>query len=218
MTFAGELLADAWAPLLQLADGVDEQTGWTPTQLPGWTTRDLLFHLASDAQRALVALFTPAPLSTTDEIGYWRLWTPGTENAGLSLRTTRATASQWSTAQGPAKLFAETARAVLRAAHSADPQAVVATQGGALTIDALLRTVAVEAAVHHLDLEPVLPERPADAVLAEVRHALDGLLGQPAPADWDGVRWARLGTGRAQPNARELEALGALSGRLPLFG
>jgi len=218
MADAQELLAEAWTPLVALADGVDEAMGWTPTLLPGWTTRDLLFHLAGDAQRALVALFTPASTPTTDEIDYWREWTPGTEGAQAGLRGTRTIASQWSSVRGPAELFAETARAALRAAQRIDPASVVATQGRALTADALVRTLAIEAAIHHLDLEPVLPKRPSDSVLGEVRRVLDALLGQPAPADWDSVRWARLGTGRVQPSSSEAAALGPLVDRLPLFG
>ena len=171
VTTGAELLAAAWAPLLALADGIDDDRGWTPTHLPGWVVRDLLFHLSGDAQRALVALFTPAPdpddSADTDEVDYWRVWTPGTDSARTGLRSTRAIASQWSSVRGPAQEFAETARAATRAAGAADPEARVLTQGRTLTVDALLRTLAVEAAVHHLDLEPVQPDPPAQSCSAK---------------------------------------------------
>ena len=218
MNVALGLLVDASTPLIDLAHTADEPVGWTPSRLPGWTTRDLLFHLASDAQRALVALFSPASEPTTDEIDYWRPWTPGTAESAAGLRATRTMASQWSSVRGPADLFRETARAALRAARAADPADVVSTQGRALTVDALLRTLAVEAAVHHLDLEPVVPEPPASSVLVEVRRVLEALLGRSVPTHWDNARWARLGTGRESPTDDESKELGSSADRLPLFG
>jgi uncharacterized protein (TIGR03083 family) len=218
-----ELLVAAWGPIITLADGLDDDRGWTPTNLPGWTVRDLIFHLASDAQRGLVALFTPAKDSenetlVVDEVDYWRAWQPGTDGAQAGLRSTRAISSQWASVRGPVTLFTETARAAMRAARAVDPNDRVETQGYVLTVDALLRTLAVEAAVHHLDLEPVLPERPADLVLHEVRRVLDLLLGQAVPSAWDDVRWARLGTGRALPDENERAYLGSRVRQLPLFG
>ena len=223
MTSPIDLLAAAYAPLLALSDRLatddDEATGWTPTALPGWTVRDLVFHLAGDAQRALVALHTPAPgAADTDEVGYWSAWQPGSDAAQRGLRATRTMASQWSSVRGPARTYGETARAVLHALATADPEQVVATQGHALTVRALASTLAVEAAVHHLDLEAVAPEPPAAAVLAEVRRVCDTLLGTPAPSTWADARWARLATGRASLTTIERTALGDASSRLPVFG
>jgi hypothetical protein len=213
------LLAEAYAPLLLLAERVDEAQGWTPTGLPGWTVRDLLLHLASDCQRALVALATPVDgPADTDEVTYWSEWQPGTDAARAGLRGTRIMATAWTSVRGPADLYTETARAVLHVAESADPVAVVATQGRRLTVHALLHTLAVEAAVHHLDLEPVLPDPPSPLVLREVRRVLDGLLGEPAPADWDDIRYARTGTGRLPLDPHERAALGPRADRFPLFG
>jgi hypothetical protein len=212
-------LAAAYRPLLALAGSIDDDQGWAPTLLPGWCVRDLIFHLASDCQRALVALATPvAEPPDTDEVSYWSRWQPGTEGAQAGLRGTRIMSSAWSSVRGPAGLYVETAHAVLVAAGRADATSVVGTQGHRLTVDALLHTLTVEAAVHHLDLAPVLPEPPADEVLAAVRHVLDGLLREPAPAHWDVVRYVRLGTGRAELTDDERRELGALAGRFPLFG
>lgn len=213
------LLASAYEPLIRFADRVDERQGWSATNLPGWTARDLLFHLAGDCQRALVALATPddgAP--DTDDVSYWSHWEPGTPGAQAGLRGTRIMASAWTSVRGPAGLYAETARAVLVAAARADLDSTVATQGHRLTVRALVSTLAVEAAVHHLDLEPVLRDRPADAVLAEVRRVLDGLLGSPAPLSWDDARYALVGTGRQELTDAERCELGERAGRFPLFG
>jgi Mycothiol maleylpyruvate isomerase N-terminal domain len=66
------LLAAAYRPLFALAATVREEDGWLATRLPGWTFRDLLFHLAGDAQRALVAFGTRSERSAdTDAISYW---------------------------------------------------------------------------------------------------------------------------------------------------
>lgn len=204
---------------MRFAEHVDEHQGWTATRLPGWTVRDLLLHLASDCQRALVALATPsAGPPDTDEVSYWRAWRPGTPDAEAGLRGTRIMASAWSSVRGPADLYVETARAVLTVAREADPGTVVTTQGRQLCVGSLLHTLAVEAAVHHLDLEPVLPEPPAASVLAEVRRVLDGLLGAPAPREWEDIRYARTGTGRLPLDDEERAVLGPLAERFPLFG
>lgn len=214
-----DLLVDAYRPIVDLATHVDESQGWTPSLLPGWTVRDLLLHLAFDCQRALVALATPSDQPPdTDEVSYWSDWVPGTENAQALLRGTRIMASAWTSVRGPAELFIETAHAVMTVAARTDPEAVVTTQGRNLTVDSLLGTLTVEAAVHHLDLEPVLPEPPAAHVLAEVRHTLDRLLGSKVDVQWSEVRYIRVGTGRATMDTRERATLGPLAHRFPLFG
>lgn len=210
----------AYADLLALTDPLDDVAGWTPTGLPGWAVRDLVFHLLGDAQRALVALGTPADgPPDVDAVSYWRAWQPETTGADASRRTVRIMASCWSSVTSIAALYGETARAVLQLGARTDPSAVVATQGHAITVDDLLSTLAVEAAVHHLDVVAHW-ERPGPSAtsLAEVRGTLDALLGRPAPFSWDGARWALLGTGRGEPTAAERAWLGADAGRLPLFG
>jgi hypothetical protein len=216
---SADLLAEAYRPIVDFATQVDESQGWTPSLLPGWTVRDLLLHLASDCQRALVALATPSlEPPDTDEVSYWSRWMPGTEGAQAGLRGTRIMASAWASVRGPADLYVETARAVMTVAANTSPDAVVTTQSRILTVDSLLRTLAVEAAVHQLDLEPVLPDPPAAFVLREVRRTLDGLLGVATDVEWTDVRYIRVGTGRLPMDDREHEALGPLADRFPLFG
>ncbi len=214
-----QILRDAYAPLVDFAQQVDEEQGWVASLLPGWTVRDLVFHLAADCQRALVALATPSPgPADTDEVSYWSEWKPGSHIGQANLRGTRIMASAWSSIDGPVSLYVETAHAVLHAAERADPAAVVVTQGRRLTVDSLVRTLAVEAAVHHLDLEPASPGMPTASVLREVRRVLDGLLGMQAPQEWDDVHYVRIGTGRLRPSQDERAALGQFADRLPLFG
>lgn len=125
------LLGAAYRPLIDFAADLDEERGWAATALPGWTVRDLVLHLAGDAQRALVALATPSSGDPdTDAISYWRQWTPGTDGAQAGLRAMRIMASVWTSVRGPAELYVETARAVLVAAAGADPGAVVRPRTG----------------------------------------------------------------------------------------
>jgi hypothetical protein len=205
----------AYRAVLSDVDGVDDEIGWQPTRCAAWTVRDLLHHLLTDAQRALVALHTPtARRPDVDAVSYWKPWRPDTAGAEAGRRGTRIMASAWSSVRPITELYAETARAVLVAAAERADSEVVTTQGHAITVADLLSTLAVEATVHHLDLR--LGECSA-AGLAETRRVLDGLLGRPA-AVGDDVRWALVGTGRESPTVEELAALGDDAGRLPLFG
>jgi len=215
------ILDDAYRAFADVVHGLDDDASWTPTGCTGWTARDLVFHCLADAQRALVALHTPADREPdVDAVGYWAAWTPGGTGAANGRRWARVSASmfaQWSPLR---ELYLETAAAVRLAATTSEPSAVVATQGHALRVDDLLSTLAVEATVHHLDLVAHLPEapRPATSGLREVRRVLDGLLGRPEPVGWDDVRYALAATGRVELTALEREQLGADAERLPLLG
>ncbi len=214
-----DLLHDAYEPLIEFASTVDESTGWTPTELPGWAVRDLIYHLATDAQRALLALARPTrDVFDLDEVSYWANWQPGTPTADAALRGVRISASAWTSVRGPADLFAGTASAVLAQAERVDADDCVSTQGHVLTVEALLRTLTVEAVVHHLDFGATIANKPTKSGLGEVRHVLDGLLGESGPAQWGDVTYARLGTGRDQLSSEQRSSLGRLARRFPLFG
>jgi len=113
----------------------------------------------------------------------------------------------------------ETAAAACRAARAC-PHGALTTQGHVLATADFIATLAVEAAVHYLDLTAGLPAAPPPdaASLALVRRVLDGLLGTPLPGDWDDRTCALKGTGREALTAAERSALGARADRLPLFG
>lgn len=116
-------------------------------------------------------------------------------------------------------MHAETARAAAHAARHSDPGAVVGTQGHALTVDDLLSTLVVEAAIHHVDMVVHLPHvaRPTAAPLAEARRVVDALASKPFPADWADEDVVLLGTGRARPSADQAPMLGTVADELPLF-
>ncbi len=123
-------------------------------------------------------------------------------------------ASAWSVIDPLVDLYVEMARAVLIAAGERSAEDLVATQGHVLTVGDLCSTLAVEATVHHLDLDlgGLSPRG-----LAEVRRVLDGLLGRAAPIA-DDARYAMLGTGRLPLSEDEQALLGADAAALPLFG
>ncbi len=213
-----DLLAAAYEPLVGVAEGLDDDAGWVATELPGWTVRDLVFHLLSDAQRALVALGTPSDSpADTDEVGYWAAWSQGEAEARTDLRNTRIMASCWGSVTPLAASYAATARAVLTLAAQTHPEEVVVTQGHRIQVGALLSTLAVEATVHHLDLGERADTAPSEAGLAETCRVLDALLGGTVEVGWSPARQALVGTGRREPSEAERTALGARAARLPLF-
>lgn len=209
------VLEASYQELIGVVSGLDDDTGWQNTRCAGWTVRDLVHHLLTDAQRALVALHTPASgPADVDAVSYWKPWQPGTPGAEAGRRGTRIMASAWSSVEPIAAAYVETATAVLVAGHEPAADDLVGTQGHVITVDALFSTLAVEATVHHLDLR--LGE-PCQTGLAETRRVLDGLLGERASIV-DASRYLLIGTGRETLTVEEAEALGAAADRLPLFG
>jgi uncharacterized protein (TIGR03083 family) len=197
-----------------------DQESWLPTGCAGWAVRDLVFHCLGDAQRALVALHTPASCPPDrDAVTYWLGWPPDPPGAANGRRWNRVGASMFLDFRQLRDLYLETAAAAVTAAEAADPGRPVATQGHVLTAGDLMLTLAVEASIHHLDLVTDLPTAPGPAPtgLASVRATLDGLLGRPLPLDWSDEHYARAATGRAPLTQADRLALGTEADRFPLF-
>ncbi len=215
---ASTALRIAYSDLTTIAATLDEQDAWQPTRCAGWAVRDLLVHLLGDAQRGLVALATPAAgPADRDALTYWADAPGGRDPDFRELRAQRTIASAWGL--GPlSRTFGDTSRAVVTLAGRASPDAPVAAGDHVMRVDDLVTTLAVEAAVHHLDLVVALGRPgPRAEPLALVRHTLDGLLGRPAPTEWSDEWWALVGTGREPPGGRERRELGADAALLPLL-
>ena len=215
-----ELLTASYRSLSGLVADLRPEEAWQPTGCAGWAVLDLTQHLVDDARRGLVALATPAePPATSDAVAYWRAWRPTTAQDEDVAWRTRVRASVAGGLADLSAVYAELVAAVTVLAGRIAPDDLVGTQGHVLRADDLLSTLAVEAAVHHLDLVAHLDRPgPAPEALAEVRRVLEGLLGGPLPAGWDDPTAARRGTGRAPLVDADRAVLGASAERFPLFG
>jgi hypothetical protein len=118
-----------------------------------------------------------------------------------------------------AREWHETANAAVRAARAC-PYATLATQGHTLTTADFMATLAVEAAIHYLDMTITLPmaPQPHGESLTLVRRVLNELAGTPLPSAWDETTCALKGTGRLPLTAADRAMLGPLAEKLPLFG
>ena len=215
-----QLLTRAYSDVAGVLGALAPHEAWEPTGCAGWSVVDLGFHLLSDARRCLVALNTPADgPPDTDAVQYWRAWRPPAPGDEVELWSTRIAASVHGGLPGISHRYAEASGAALVAASRVRPDDLIGTQGHVLTVADFLSTLAVEAAVHHLDLVVRL-DRPGPSAgpLAEVRRVLEGLLGGPLPAGWDDTTAARRGTGREPLTDEDRAELGATVEAFPLFG
>ncbi len=215
-----QLARDSYSAFGRVVRALDEDQSWTGTACQGWAVRDLTHHCLVDAQRALVALHSPSSRpADRDAVSYWRDWAPNGQGAAQGRRFSRVGASMFLNWGQLRDLYLETAAAVIDAAVSTSAQNAVGTQGHVLTADDLMRTLCVEATIHHLDLVVDLPGRagPAASALGEVRRVLDGLVGQQVATGWADERYARVATGRVRLTAEEASELGPLAHRFPLF-
>ena len=213
-----------------VAGGLGEADLMRPSRCAGWAVADVLYHELLDARRALRTFASPADRPPDcDDVSYWTNYAPGgdgasgggapayAEESAAHARYVRIAAA----AYPPGALaweWSETAAAAVRAGRACGHKAVT-TQGHVLTVADFAATLAVEAAVHYLDLTVALPDAPAPepASLALVRRVLAGLLGAPLPASWDDVTAALKGTGRDPLAEADRRALGPSASTFPLF-
>jgi uncharacterized protein (TIGR03083 family) len=216
-----------------LTGGLGEADLMRPSRCAGWAVADVLYHQLLDARRALRTFASPSDTpADRDDVSYWRDYAPdgdGQDGPGGGAASTYAAESaaharyvrNAASAYPPGALaweWAETAAAACRAARACGHRAVT-TQGHVLTVTDFAATLAVEAAVHYLDMTVALPGAPSPdpASLALVLRVLDGLLGAPLPASWDDVTAALKGTGRDPLTEADRRDLGPLAARFPLF-
>jgi uncharacterized protein (TIGR03083 family) len=218
-----DALDAAYGNVTAVAGGLGDADLMRPSRCAGWAVADVLYHELLDARRALRTFASPADQPPDrDDVSYWTDYAPSgsadfAEQSAAHARHVRIAAA----AYPPGALaweWSETAAAAVRAGRACGHQTVT-TQGHVLTVADFAATLAVEAAVHYLDLTVALPGAPAPepASLALVRRVLDGLLGAPVPAAWDDVTAALNGTGRDALTEADRQALGSLATRFPLF-
>ena len=239
---ARQALASAYRRITDTVTGLAEVDFLRFSGCRGWTVADLLLHELCDAQRALVALASPA--DEPSDVDFVSYWTPFKPSEGTDLPHTRYIRA-WSAAySGPLMIVEQwtaTAGAAVRAATAAPADGRIRTQGHVLDVPDFLVTLATEAAIHHLDLTVDLPEAPRvpDDAAAVAVLTLNGLLGRaghapppdravdsdtvaaPAadpPAGWSPEEYLRKGTGRAPLTDADRAALGPAAASFPLLG
>ncbi|WP_422734530.1 maleylpyruvate isomerase N-terminal domain-containing protein [Micromonospora sp. WMMD558] len=161
-----DALAQAYDGITRIVADLDDADLQRPTRCRGWLVADLLLHLVGDAQRALVALASPADgPPDVDDVSYWRSFPPGDDGEGVRHAWwVRRSAAAFERPSGIVRLWTDTAPAAVRAAGAADPAGHVATQGHVLRVPDLLATLTTEAVVHHLDLVLDRPDAPGPGV------------------------------------------------------
>lgn len=218
-------LDGAYVQVTEAITGLDDSSFFRPSRCSGWAVGDVLYHQLLDARRALRTFASPGSgPPDRDDISYWRPFgaggeiPPGSNPAAEHARHVRIAASAFT----PDKLiweWTDTAEAACRAARACRYE-LVATQGHVLRAADFIGTLAVESAVHYLDLAYGISDPPpSDPIpLRLVRRVLDGLLGEPLPLDWDDETYALKGTGRIALTEEDKSGLGPAAERFPLFG
>jgi Mycothiol maleylpyruvate isomerase N-terminal domain len=188
----------------------------------GWVVADVLFHLLCDAQRALVALASPASgPPDRDFVTYWTGFAAEADDPAPAAWWVRRSAAAFRDGTGAVALWRETAPAAVRAAGRADPGGYITTQGHLLAVPDFLTTLVTEAVIHHLDMTVQLTAAPGpDArAVALATRTLDGLLGSDVsrPDAWTAEEYLLKGTGRAPLSARDHDTLAGAAERFPLL-
>jgi hypothetical protein len=212
----------AYTGVSDLAASLSRQDLLAFSRCHGWVVADVLFHLLCDAQRALVALASPAPgPPDRDFVTYWTGFAAEAADPAPAAWWVRRSAAAFRDGTGVVVLWRETAPAAVRTAGRADPDGHITTQGHVLAVPDFLATLVTEAVIHHLDMTVHLagaPDPDARAVDLATR-TLDGLLGAGVsrPGFWTAAEYLLKGAGRAALTARDRDALGAAAGRFPLL-
>ncbi|MEU6423196.1 maleylpyruvate isomerase N-terminal domain-containing protein [Streptomyces spiralis] len=213
-----DLFSRSWAALRTAVAELADEDFARPSGCTGWLVRDLVCHLAIDAQDVLITLVTPAETEPTrDAVTYWNLVEAPTGDDPLDALIVRLAAAY----EEPWLLkfhLDDVGSAAGRAAGLADPALRVSTQDQVLTAGDYLGAYVLEWTLHHLDLIAHLPDAappPAEG-LARSRELLERIAGAVFPASFSDTDVLLIGTGRRSPGAAEKAELGELAARLPL--
>jgi hypothetical protein len=213
-------LRGAYGGVTEFAIGLTDDDLMRPTRCRGWAVADVLFHLLCDAQRALVALATPAAgPPDVDHVSYWAPFHPDRRGSVEHAWWVRRSAAAFVRPSGIVGVWRETAPAAQRAAALASPHGYVATQGHVLTVPDFLATLVTEAVVHHLDMTVDLPGStpPRRNAIGLALCTMDGLLNAGRPGLWMPEDYLLKATGRVELDARDRAALGDVADRFPLL-
>jgi hypothetical protein len=229
-----DLFGPALVGLLRAVQSLGEEDFALPSGCPGWTVRDLLFHLVVGAEDVLITLVTPADADSPrhgDALDYWAAVTrPGKDSAGRDTETT--TSRNPLDAQIPRIAAAylspdllrdhqlEIGGAAARAAGRSDADELLLNGDQVLRTDDFLASYVLEWTLHHLDLLAHLPSGtdpgPGGAPLAASRQAVEAIIGRELPTSLADADALRIATGRRSPTPEEHRVLSRVIGFLPV--
>ncbi len=204
--FLGDVLAGQWA---------------TPTRCPPMSFREVAVHALRGAYRIIEFLSVPSSGGEPekDAVTYYR-YDAAAEGPVIVKRAQEESRKRAPDADIPGEWRAVWDEALTAARKVSDDDPVVATPFGTLRLREYLKTRCVEVGVHAMDLRDALglaPD-PTPEAIEVVGDVLRGLLGADLrPLGMDDVRFALVGTGRAELAAPEREMLGPLSDSFPLL-
>jgi uncharacterized protein (TIGR03083 family) len=194
-----------------------------PTRCPPMNVRELASHMLRGAMR-IDDMLDKGPVDSEPErdgITYFRAWEGDAAGPAAAEVVQRAQEASASLPQDLAKTWdVEWTKALQRARSYVNEDPVLHSIFGLMRLTEYLKTRCVEVVIHHMDLDDALGRKPhPDAGALEiVGDVLRGLLGTDLrPVGVDDVRFALIGTGRAQLNDDERRVLGPLAAKFPLF-
>ncbi|WP_225850165.1 maleylpyruvate isomerase N-terminal domain-containing protein [Streptomyces sp. HPF1205] len=215
-----DLFSLSWTALRTAVAELPDEDFERPSGCTGWLVRDLVCHLAIDAQDVLITLVTPTETEpTADAVTYWNLL----DEQPTGEDPLDALIPRLAAAYGRPRWLKfhldDLGSAASRAAELADPALRVSTRDKVLTVGDYLAAYVLEWTLHHLDLIAHLPlaaEPPAETLLS-ARTLLEKIAETPFPAWFSDKDALLIGTGRRPPTDVEKAALHDLSANLPLI-
>ena len=205
----------------EFLDGLSPPDWGLPTRCTPLTVRELAVHAMRGAYRITQFLGEP-PIDDEpqkDAVTYYR-YDRAVVGAGVVSRAQAESAGRPADADLGSEWRAAWAAAIDAAGAASDDDPVVASPLGTIRLREYLRTRCVEVTIHAMDLHHALglsPDPTPDGLEAAC-DVLRGLLGTDLrPLGLDDVRFALVGTGRADLTGEEREILGPLSESFPLL-
>jgi uncharacterized protein (TIGR03083 family) len=190
-----------------------------PTRCPPMNVRELAAHMLRGAGR-IQEMLDAGPDDAEpekDAVTYFQ-FDADAEASAIVKRAQEASASY------PPDLArawdVEWTKALQRARQYVNEDPVLPNVYGLIRLTEYLKTRCVEVVIHHMDLDDALGRKPHPdkEALEIVGDVLRGLLGTDLRAvGVDDVRFALVGSGRAQLNDDERQVLGPLAQKFPLF-
>jgi uncharacterized protein (TIGR03083 family) len=195
---------------------------WTvPTRCPPLNVRELAVHTLRGAYRIIDTFGSPAIEGEPekDAITYWR-YDPAAVGQGVVDRAKAESEARPANADIAAEWHEAWSKALTMSRAGADDDRLIPAVPGTTRLREFLKTRCIEVTIHGMDLRHALgldPD-PTSGGLEATCDVLRGILGVDLrPLGMDDVRFALVGTGRAELSDAELQMLGPLSDSIPLL-